>query len=191
MYSYNKIIPMEVGMVNGLAYTSLGGDILPIETTKYKSSEKLLLTGQLGEVMNESISCAYSYVKANAKKFKINENDFKDITLHMHFPEGAIKKDGPSAGIAITTALISLFKNVKINYNIAFTGEVTITGRVLKIGGLKEKVLGAIRSGIKTIFIPKSNEMDLEEIKKILDIEVDFILVENYIEIYDCLFGRK
>lgn len=191
IYDYNKILKAIPGVVNALVWTRVGGDILPIETIKYKGTEQLLLTGQLGDVMQESVNCAYSYIKANADKFDIIQEEFKDTTIHIHFPSGAIKKDGPSAGSAITSAIISLLKNKEIDNTVAFTGEITLTGRVLKIGGLKEKVLGAIRSGVKTIYIPKSNECDLEEIKKITKKAIKFILVEEYHEIYYNLFEKK
>lgn len=188
IYDYNKIIEPKIGSVNAMVWTSLGGDILPIETVKYQVKEEVILTGQLGSVMEESVDCAYSYIKSNAKMFGIDEKEFIDNTIHIHFPAGAIKKDGPSAGSAITTSLISLFKKIEVSNTIALTGEITITGRILKIGGLKEKVLGALRSGIKTVFIPKSNLSDLEEISVLVNNQIEFITVDNYSEIYDYIF---
>lgn len=177
----------EVGVVNGMAYTAFGGDILPIEVTMFPGKGELILTGSLGEVMQESCQIAFSYIKANAVFFAIDDAIFKN-DIHIHFPEGAVNKDGPSAGIAITTALISLFKNQAIANNVAMTGEITLRGRVLEIGGLREKVIGAHRAGIRKIILPKENKKDLEEIPDELKKEIKFIFVENYDEVYQKLF---
>ena len=179
----------RVGVVNGLAYTKFGGDILPIETTMYKGKGDLLLTGSLGEVMQESAKIAFSYIKANCKAFGVDEKLLTDNNIHIHVPEGAIQKDGPSAGVSLTTALISLFTNLEIPSNIAMTGEITLRGKVLAIGGLKEKVIGAHRASVKTIFIPKENERDLSEIPEEVRRDIDFVLVDRYLEIYDYLKG--
>lgn len=179
----------RVGVVNGLAYTKFGGDILPIETTMYKGKGELLLTGSLGEVMQESAKIAFSYIKANCKTFEIDDKILNENNIHIHVPEGAIPKDGPSAGVSLTTALISLFTNLEIPSNIAMTGEITLRGKVLAIGGLKEKVIGAHRASVRTIFIPKENERDLSEIPDEIKKDIEFILVERYTEIYDYLKG--
>ena len=180
----------QVGVVNGLAYTKYGGDILPIETTMYKGKGELILTGSLGEVMQESAQIAYSYIKANADKFKINMDVLENSNIHIHVPEGGVPKEGPSAGIALTTALISLFTNKKIPSTIAMTGEITIRGKILPIGGLKEKIIGAHRAMMKTIFIPKENERDLSEIPEEIKKDFDFILVSKYDEIYKKIKGE-
>ena len=175
------------GVVNGLAYTSYGGDILPIEVTHYKGNANLLLTGSLGDVMQESAKIALSYIKANGKKFGIKKDLFED-DIHIHVPEGAIPKEGPSAGIALTTALISAFTNTKISTKMAMTGEITLQGDVLEIGGVKEKVLGAYREGINVIYLPKNNKDDLKEVPAFIKKKIKFIFVSNYKEIYNDLF---
>ncbi len=183
----------RVGVVNGLAYTRFGGDILPIETTLYKGKGELLLTGSLGEVMQESAKIAFSYIKANAEKFGIDAKILNENNIHIHVPEGAVPKDGPSAGVSLTTALVSLFKNLKIPSNVAMTGEITLRGKVLAIGGLKEKIIGAHRAHMKKIFIPHENEKDLSEIPEEVKKDIDFILVDCYTDIYDNLIegGKK
>ncbi len=153
-----------VGVVTGLAYTQFGGDILPIEVTYFKGKGGLVLTGKLGDVMKESSSIALDYVKANAKKYGIDEKIFAENDIHIHFPEGAVPKDGPSAGVAIATALISCLSNRKVNCDVAMTGEVTLRGQALPIGGLREKSLGALRAGIKTIIVPSDNKRDVDEL---------------------------
>ena len=188
-YLYTENIKKnEVGVVNGMAYTVFGGDILPIEVNMFKGKGDLILTGSLGEVMQESCQIALSYIKANTDKFSIDPNLLEKNNIHIHFPEGAVSKDGPSAGIAITTALISLFINKPISYTISMTGEITLPGRVLGIGGLKEKVIGAHRAGIRKIFIPSENEKDLEDIPVDIKKDIKFYFVNNYSEIYDKVF---
>ena len=179
----------EVGVVNGMAYTVFGGDILPIEATLFKGKGDLVLTGSLGEVMQESCHIALDYIKSNMDKFNIDSKIFSDNDIHIHVPEGAVNKDGPSAGVTITTTLISLFTNKKVEKNVAMTGEITLRGNVLGIGGLKEKVIGAHRAGIKTVFIPSENEKDLDEIPEEIKKDMRFISVDSYKEIYNSLFG--
>lgn len=154
----------QIGVVTGLAYTEFGGDILPIEVTYFKGKGSLVLTGKLGEVMKESASIALDYVKANANKFNIDSSIFENNDIHIHVPEGAVPKDGPSAGVAITTAIISCLSKTPVDSNVAMTGEVTLRGNALPIGGLREKSLAALRSGIKTIIIPKENAKDANEL---------------------------
>ena len=178
----------EVGVVNGLAYTPFGGDTLPIEVNLFKGKGELILTGSLGEVMQESCHIALDYIKSNAKAFKIDQDIFKENDIHIHVPEGAINKDGPSAGIAITTALISLFTNTPVAKATAMTGEITLRGRVLPIGGLKEKVIGAHRSDIKKIIIPEENKQDLDEIPKEVKKDIKFITVKTYKDVYKKIF---
>jgi len=185
-FQYNENTLNEYpGIVNGLAYTSYGGDTLPIEVNFYKGKGELSLTGSLGNVMKESASIALSYIKANYKEFNIDYDMLVNNDIHIHVPEGAIKKDGPSAGIALTTALISAFTNKKVDNIIALTGEITLTGKVLPIGGLKEKSIGAYRSGIKTIIIPDDNISDLEEIPKEIKNNIKYIPVKDYKEVYN------
>ncbi len=188
-FSYlENITKKEIGVVNGMAYTIYGGDILPIEATMFKGKGELILTGSLGDVMQESCRIALSYIKANTRLFNIDSKLLEENDIHIHFPEGAINKDGPSAGITITTALISLLRQEAVEKSISMTGEITLRGRVLAIGGLKEKVIGSHRAGIKTIFIPRENEKDLKEIPKEVSSDIEFILVEGYEEIAKKLF---
>ena len=191
-FLYNDNIEEDrVGIVNGLAYTIYGGDILPIEATIFKGSEELILTGSLGEVMQESAKIALDYVKSNHEIFNINLNDLKGKTIHIHVPEGAIQKEGPSAGVAITTVLISLLTKLSVSSKTSMTGEITLTGRVLPIGGLKEKVIGAYRAMVNKIFIPRENEKDLKEIPDEIKDKIEFILVDNYLDIFKNLGGKK
>ena len=179
----------EVGVVNGMAYTVFGGDILPIEATSFKGKGKLTLTGSLGEVMQESCHIALDFIKSNMDKFNIDEKIFEENDIHIHVPEGAVNKDGPSAGVTMTTALISLLTEKKVDKDIAMTGEITLRGRVLGIGGLKEKVIGAYINNIDTIFIPYSNINDLDLIPKEIKNKIKFIPVKKYEEIYEFLKG--
>ena len=181
----------EIGVVNGMAYTVFGGDILPIEATLFKGKGELILTGSLGEVMQESCHIALDYIKSNMKQFGIDEKLLEKHDIHIHVPEGAVNKDGPSAGVTITTTLISLFKKCVVDNTIAMTGEITLRGRVLGIGGLKEKVIGAHRAGIKTVYIPDENEKDLDEIPEEIKKDLRFISVHNYSEIYHSIFKEE
>lgn len=190
-YKYQeKEASKQIGVVNGMAYTVFGGDILPIEVTYYKGKGDLILTGSLGEVMRESARIALSYIKANLRKFHISTSILENNDIHIHMPEGAIPKDGPSAGIALTTSLISLLTGIAVDSNISMTGEITLRGKVLPIGGLREKVIGAHRAGIRKIFLPKDNENDLDEIPEEILKDIEFIFVSNYKDIYDKLFRR-
>ncbi len=178
----------EIGVVNGMAYTVFGGDILPIEATLFKGKGELILTGSLGEVMQESCHIALNYIKANMNNFNIKDDLFSTNDIHIHVPEGAVNKDGPSAGITITTALISLLTKKIVPSDVAMTGEITLRGRILGIGGLKEKVIGAHRAGVRKIFLPLENEKDLDEIPKEIRNEIDFTFVKNYNEVFEKLF---
>ncbi|MCB9895166.1 MAG: endopeptidase La [Planctomycetes bacterium] len=173
----------EVGVVNGLAWTSMGGDTLLIESTRYKGKGNVKVTGSLGDVMKESVSTALSFVRSNAEVLGIPISDFENYDVHVHFPEGAVPKDGPSAGVSITTALVSLFTGKKVRGDIAMTGEVTLRGKVLAVGGIKEKVLAAYRSGLKEVLLPKINEKDLKDVpdeaKKALKITLTDDVREN------------
>lgn len=179
----------EVGVVNGMAYTVFGGDVLPIEATLFKGKGNLVLTGSLGEVMQESCHIALNYIKSNMDKFGIDSEILENNDIHIHVPEGAVNKDGPSAGITITTTLISLFTNTKVDKSVAMTGEITLRGRVLGIGGLKEKVIGAHRAGIKKVFIPLENEKDLDEIPNEIKKDIEFKTINNYLELFNYLFS--
>lgn len=187
-YYLEKSEPNQIGIVNGLAYTSYGGDVLPIEVTYFKGKGNLILTGSLGEVMKESANIALDYIKSNSALFEINIDFLEKIDIHIHVPEGAVPKDGPSAGITLTTALISALTKKAVDNKLAMTGEITLRGKVLPIGGLREKVIGAYRSGVKTIIIPTENERDLKEIPKEIREQIKFIFVKNYIGIYKYIF---
>ena len=168
----------EVGVATGLAWTPVGGEVLSVEATKMPGKGKLILTGHLGEVMRESVSAALSYVRSSAAKFKI-KNDFYKEDIHIHIPSGAIPKDGPSAGVAMVTAIISLFTQKPVRKDVGMTGEITLRGKILEIGGLKEKVLAAHRAGLKTIIIPKENLKDLEDIPPKIKKDLKFVYAET------------
>ena len=169
----------QVGVVTGLAYTQFGGDILPIEVNYFEGKGKFIVTGQLGDVMKESTEIALDYIKSNARKYNIDPEFFEKHDIHIHCPEGAVPKDGPSAGVTLTTALISALTKHPVKSDLAMTGEVTLRGNVLPIGGLKEKSLAAHRSGIKKIVIPKANIKDLEDVPQTVKDDVVFIPVER------------
>lgn len=177
----------EVGVVNAMAYTPFGGDILPIEASFFKGTGNLILTGSLGEVMKESATLALSYIKANCKDFGIKEEQLIKNDIHIHVPDGSIPKDGPSAGVALTTSLISLFTNQKISSKTSMTGEITLRGKVLPVGSIKEKVIGSHRACVKKIFLPKDNERDLLEIPEYIKKDIEFILVDKYMDIFNNL----
>ena len=169
----------QIGVVTGLAYTQFGGDILPIEVNYFDGKGKFIVTGQLGDVMKESSEIALDYVKSNVKKYNIDPKFFDTHDIHIHVPEGAVPKDGPSAGVTLTTALVSALTAHKVKSDIAMTGEVTLRGNVLPIGGLREKSVAAHRSGIKTIVIPKANVKDLEDVPESVKNDIKFIPVEK------------
>ena len=174
----------QIGVVTGLAYTTYGGDTLPVEVTYYKGKGNLVLTGKLGDVMKESAQTALSYIKSKAKEYEIDPNLFVENDFHIHVPEGAIPKDGPSAGITIATAIYSAVTNKYVRNDVGMTGEVTLRGLVLPIGGLKEKSIAADRSGLKTIIIPKENESDIDEIPKEVKDKLEIVLVSEISEVF-------
>jgi ATP-dependent Lon protease len=185
-----KVFPEEalkknqIGVVTGLAWTAVGGDILFIEALRLKGKGKLVLTGQLGEVMQESAQAAFSFAKSRAKELGIDEDDFEKYDIHIHLPEGAIPKDGPSAGITMATALVSVLAQRAVRKDVAMTGEITLRGNVLPIGGLKEKVLAARRAKIKKIIVPEPNKRDLEDLpQEVLD-DLTFIFVDNVRQVF-------
>ncbi len=180
-----------VGVVNGLAYTTVGGELLSIEAVKYKGKGNTKITGKLGEVMKESVQAAHSYIHSRAKEYEIKEDVFQKYDIHIHFPEGAVPKDGPSAGIAISTSIVSVLTDVPVKKDIAMTGEITLRGRVLAIGGLKEKLLAALRAGVKTVIIPKENEKDLLEIPQEVKDNVKIVSVETFDEVINHALNRK
>ena len=175
----------EVGVATGLAWTEFGGEILSVEATRMRGRGQLTLTGQLGEVMQESAQAAMSYIRSRAGKLGVDPQFHRRCDIHVHIPEGAIPKDGPSAGIALATAIASLLSDVPVQPLVAMTGEITLRGKVLPIGGVKEKVLAAYRFGMKTIILPKENEKDLAEIPEDIGMQLEFRLVENMDEVLD------
>lgn len=192
-FSFNKANQKdEVGLVTGLAWTAVGGDTLYIEVTPMVGTGKLVLTGQLGDVMKESARAGLSYIRSKAKDFDIDPDFYNNTDIHIHIPEGAIPKDGPSAGITIATAIISALTETPVRRDIAMTGEITLRGRVLPIGGLKEKILAAHRAGIAKVIIPDENTKDLEEIPDNIKEEIEIVAVQNMDEILEhALSGRE
>lgn len=188
---HHTVMKKEIGVVNGMAYTNYGGDILPIEVNYSKGKGALLLTGSLGEVMKESATIALSYIKANASRFHIDLSKITQNDIHVHVPEGAVPKDGPSAGIALTTSLISALSGIRIPSDLAMTGEITLRGNVLPIGGLKEKSIGAYRAGIKRIIIPFDNISDLARIPTEIKENITYIPVKHYKEVFDLIGGKE
>ncbi len=181
----------EVGLVTGLAWTSVGGETLEVEVNVMEGSGKLELTGNLGDVMKESAHAAVSYIRANAERLGVPREFYKNRDIHIHFPEGAVPKDGPSAGVTVTTALVSALTNTPVRRDVAMTGEVSIRGRVLPIGGLKEKTMAALRHGVRTVIIPKANERDLEEIDQTVRKALNFITAETVDTVLDAALIRK
>ncbi len=181
----------QVGIVTGLAYTQYGGDILPIEVNYFEGKGQLVLTGNLGNVMKESCSIALDYVKANASKYGIDPKLFTNNDIHIHVPEGAVPKDGPSAGIAITTAIISALSKTPVSSDVAMTGEVNLRGHALPIGGLREKSLAALRSGIKTIIVPKLNKKNVDELPKEIKTGLNIIYMNNVDDAIKVCFKNK
>ena len=171
------------GIAMGLAWTPFGGELLFIEATAMKGQKGLTLTGQLGDVMKESATTALSFIRANAKFLGIEENFFEKRDIHIHVPAGAIPKDGPSAGVTILTALTSLLTNKIIHKNLAMTGEITLRGQVLPVGGIKEKVLAAHRAGIKTIILPELNRKDIEGLPKKVQKDIRFHCVNKMLDV--------
>jgi len=175
----------QIGIVTGLAWTAVGGDILFIEALKTKGKGKLLLTGQIGEVMQESAQAAFSYAKARASELDIDETLFENYDIHIHLPEGAIPKDGPSAGITMATALVSVLSQRPVRKDVAMTGEITLRGNVLPIGGVKEKLLAARRAKLKKVILPEPNRRDLDDLPQEVKDDLEFIFVENVRQVFD------
>jgi ATP-dependent Lon protease len=181
----------QVGVATGLAWTEVGGDTLAIEVTVYKGTGKLTLTGKLGDVMKESAQAGYSYIRSRAGELNIDEDAYDKQDIHIHIPEGAIPKDGPSAGISMASALASAITGRKVRHDVAMTGEITLRGRVLPVGGIKEKVLAAHRAGIKTIILPSDNKKDLDDIPKKVKDKINFILVDHMDQVLESALMEK
>ncbi|MEM9074608.1 MAG: S16 family serine protease, partial [Myxococcota bacterium] len=173
----------ETGVATGLAWTAVGGEILFIEATRMHGTGKLQLTGQLGDVMKESAQAAMSYVRTRAKDFGLQEDFLEKSDLHIHIPAGAMPKDGPSAGVTMMTALVSLMTGINVRHDVAMTGEITLRGRVLPVGGIKEKILAAHRAGIKRVILPERNAADLEEVPEEVRNDLEFFPVKKMDEV--------
>jgi len=180
-----------VGVVTGLAATAAGGEILLIEATRMSGRKNLMLTGQLGDVMKESAQAALSYLRSQADALNISAKLIDESDVHLHVPAGATPKEGPSAGIALTAVLVSLFTNRVIDAQVALTGEITLRGRVLPVGGIRDKVLAAQRAGIRTVVLPKQNGVDLEEVPATIRQRLNFVLVEHMDEVLSAVLGPK
>lgn len=181
----------EIGTVTGLAWTSVGGETLTVEVNVLKGKGQIVLTGKLGDVMKESAQAGISYIRSRAEDFNINPDFYKEMDIHIHLPEGAVPKDGPSAGISMATAVISALSKIPVYSNVAMTGEITLRGRALAVGGIKEKVLAAHRAGITKILLPKENESDLDEIPLNVKKQVEFVLVEHMDEVLEHALVRN
>jgi ATP-dependent Lon protease len=175
----------EVGVALGVAWTEAGGDALPVEVTLMSGKGTLTLTGQLGEVMQESAQAALSYTRSRAEEFEIDSEEFENTDVHIHLPEGAIPKDGPSAGITVATALASAFTGIPVRHDMVMTGEITLRGRVLPVGGIREKVLAAHRINIFDIIIPAKNKEDLVDVPREARKDMNVILVNNMDEVLE------
>ncbi len=187
----DKMLESNIGVVQGLAWTQAGGEVLLIEALKMKGKGSMMLTGQLGDVMKESAHAAMSYAKAHMEELSIPAEFFDKFDVHVHLPAGAIPKDGPSAGITLTTALVSLMTDTPVRNDIAMTGEVTLQGRVLPVGGIREKCLAALNLGITNIIIPYANAKDLEDIPAVFKEKINFILAENLDEVFAVAFEKS
>ena len=181
----------EPGVATGLAFTAVGGDILFFEATAYPGKGRLTITGQLGDVMQESAQAALSWVRAHAEKLGLEEDWFREHDIHLHVPAGAVPKDGPSAGITMATAIASLVRNQPVSEDVGMTGEITLTGQVLPIGGIREKTLAAQRAGLKRIIMPRDNEPDLAELPKETKEQMEFVLVDTIDQVFDAAFDGK
>ena len=180
----------QVGLVTGLAWTSVGGETLEVEVNVMEGTGKLELTGNLGDVMKESAHAALSYIRANARKLGVDPDFYKNRDIHVHFPEGAVPKDGPSAGVTVCTAIVSALTGVSVRRDVAMTGEISLRGRVMRIGGLKEKTMAALRHGIHTVIIPRDNEGDLEEIDQSVRRQLHFISAQQVETVLEAALNR-
>ena len=180
----------EVGVTTGLAWTIVGGDTLFIETAALPGTGRLQLTGQMGDVMQESARTGISYIRSMAKKLKINENFYKEYDIHIHIPEGAVPKDGPSAGVTMCTAIISRLTGTPVRKDVAMTGEITLTGKVLPVGGIREKVLAAHRAGVRKVLLPYENEIDIQEIPEVVRDEMEFVLLKQVKDVFPHVFVK-
>jgi len=187
---FDERVEHEVGVATGVVWTSVGGDIQVIETAKMPGKGNLILTGHLGDVMKESCQAALTYLRSSADKLGVDSEQLAKTDIHIHFPAGAIPKDGPSAGITIAMALVSLFTGARVKANIAMTGEISLKGRVLPVGGLKEKLLGAKRAGIRRVIVPKRNQKDIKEVPDEITRGMEYIYVSHLDEVLSLAFTK-
>jgi ATP-dependent Lon protease len=180
----------RIGVTTGLVRTAAGGDILFVEAACMKGKKELIITGSLGDVMKESAQAALSFIRSNAGSFGIHEDFFEQHDIHIHVPSGAIQKDGPSAGIAIAVALISLLTGKPARKDVAMTGEITLTGRILPVGGIKEKILAARRAKVKTVLLPEKNRVDVEELPEKIKQGIETVLISNIEEAVDLVLVK-
>jgi ATP-dependent Lon protease len=181
----------EPGVATGLAYTALGGDVLFIEAAAYAGKGRLTITGQLGDVMQESAQTALSWVRAHAEQLGLPDDWFANHDVHLHVPAGAVPKDGPSAGVTMGTAIVSLVRGEPVSPDVGMTGEITLTGQVLPIGGIREKALAAQRAGLKRVILPRENEPDLDELPPETRAAIEFVLVDSIEEVFEAAFDRR
>ena len=178
-------------MVNGLAWTSVGGVVMPLEVSVFNGKGTVETTGSLGDVMKESAKLAVSYVRSIADTYGIADDFYKEKDIHIHAPEGATPKDGPSAGVTMTTALVSALTNIPVRHDVAMTGEITLHGKVLPIGGLREKTMAAYKAGIKTVVIPAGNKSDMEEIDSVVKDNIKFVYAEKISDVLEVALEKK
>jgi ATP-dependent Lon protease len=182
----------EIGVATGLAWTSSGGEIMFVEATRMEGSGRTIVTGQLGDVMRESVTAAYSYVRTKARELGIDDKKFSDSDIHIHFPAGAIPKDGPSAGVAIAACIASVTGERPVRHDVAMTGEITLRGKVLSVGGIKEKVMAAQRANIKKVILPEGNRRDLHEVPEEIQEGLEFIFAERVEDVWrECLLPSE
>jgi ATP-dependent Lon protease len=174
----------EIGVTTGLAWTAVGGEIMFIEATRMPGNGRTTITGQLGDVMRESVQAAYSYVRSKSKELDIDERSFGDYDIHIHFPAGSIPKDGPSAGVAIATTIASVMGEKPVRHDVAMTGEITLRGKVLSVGGIKEKVMAAQRANIATVLLPEGNRKDLVDVPQEIQEGLNFIFVDRVEDVW-------
>ena len=191
-FEYGELEPEDqTGAATGLVVTEVGGDVVAVEVTRMEGKEDFILTGQLGEVMRESARAGLSWIRAHASDLGIPRETFEKNTLHIHVPAGAIPKDGPSAGVTMATAMVSALANIPVNKDVAMTGEITLRGRVLPIGGLKSKILAAHLSGAKIVILPRKNEKDLRDIPQEIRKQMKLILVDSMDQVLEAALRRK
>ena len=189
-YSIQENYDNVIGNVNVLSYHPLGGELIKVETISYPGSGNITCTGLLGEVIKESIELSFAYIKSHVKDFKLSFEDLVHNDYFVHLTNAAIKKDGPSAGVSITTSILSLLKKKKISKNISMSGELSLSGKILRVGGIKEKIILALKSDINKIYLPLENKNDVLELRDLYNDKIEIVFVDNYMDIYQDLFKK-